>query len=140
MKTMKENWVCPDAQVQVFTPQEFVAACETVVLDLFKDITNGQSYTLKLDGGTPAVGQRVGAHMAEQSGDNFTAFNCGEGRWMIFGAIREGHTNTTTNGEFDFVGASGLMKCEDPDHQLYAQTQPYQQHHHFSKIIEHNVS
>ncbi len=28
MKTMKENWVCPDVQVQVFSPQEFVATCQ----------------------------------------------------------------------------------------------------------------
>lgn len=27
MKTMKENWSCPDVQVQVFSPQEFVATC-----------------------------------------------------------------------------------------------------------------
>ena len=28
MKTMRERWICPDMDVQVFTPQEFVAACE----------------------------------------------------------------------------------------------------------------
>lgn len=27
MKTMKENWICPDVQVQQFAPQEFVAVC-----------------------------------------------------------------------------------------------------------------
>ncbi len=27
MKTMKENWICPDVQVQEFAPQEYVNAC-----------------------------------------------------------------------------------------------------------------
>lgn len=29
---MKEKWICPDLDVQVFTPQEFVAACELTVV------------------------------------------------------------------------------------------------------------
>lgn len=31
MSTMKERWICPNLDVQVFTPQEFVAACEVVI-------------------------------------------------------------------------------------------------------------
>ncbi len=27
MKTMKENWICPDVQVQQFAPQEYCAVC-----------------------------------------------------------------------------------------------------------------
>lgn len=34
MKTMRERWICPNMDVQVFTPQEFVAACES-----YKEIT-----------------------------------------------------------------------------------------------------
>lgn len=29
MNTMKQRWICPNMDVQVFTPQEFVAACES---------------------------------------------------------------------------------------------------------------
>lgn len=29
---MKEKWICPNMDVQVFTPQEFVAACELIVI------------------------------------------------------------------------------------------------------------
>ena len=28
MKTMKDNWICPDVDVQQFAPQEFVAVCD----------------------------------------------------------------------------------------------------------------
>lgn len=31
---MKENWICPDVQVQQFAPQEFVAVCLTNIGDL----------------------------------------------------------------------------------------------------------
>lgn len=31
MNTMKEKWICPNMDVQVFTPQEFVAACEAEI-------------------------------------------------------------------------------------------------------------
>lgn len=27
MKTMKENWICPDAKMQRFAPQKYVAVC-----------------------------------------------------------------------------------------------------------------
>ena len=28
METMRERWICPNLDVQVFTPQEFVAVCD----------------------------------------------------------------------------------------------------------------
>ena len=31
METMRERWICPNLDVQVFTPQEFVAACEAEI-------------------------------------------------------------------------------------------------------------
>ncbi len=31
MKTMREKWICPNMDVQVFTPQEFVAGCEVII-------------------------------------------------------------------------------------------------------------
>jgi hypothetical protein len=31
MKTMKENWTCPDAQVQVFMAQEYIASCPEII-------------------------------------------------------------------------------------------------------------
>lgn len=32
MKTMRERWICPDMDLQVFKPQEFIAACEMTVI------------------------------------------------------------------------------------------------------------
>ncbi len=31
MNTMREKWICPNMDVQVFKPQEFVAACEIII-------------------------------------------------------------------------------------------------------------
>ena len=30
---LKEKWICPDAEVQRFTPQEYVAACYRITVD-----------------------------------------------------------------------------------------------------------
>ena len=29
---LKEKWICPDAEVQLFTPQEYVAACYRITI------------------------------------------------------------------------------------------------------------
>ena len=29
---LKEKWICPDAEVQLFTPQEYVAACYRIIV------------------------------------------------------------------------------------------------------------
>ena len=35
IKTVKEDWTCPDVQVQLFVPQDCVAACSRIMGDFY---------------------------------------------------------------------------------------------------------
>lgn len=137
----KKNYERPFMSVELFRPNEYCVGCDPTLVAL-KDESNGKDYTLVLDGGVPAEGSGVGAHMAEAEGANFTAFNCGGGHWMILGRIEDGHTNATINGEYDFEGGNGLKKCEDEIHRhlLDYHVSEYTSHHHFLEVIQKNPS
>ena len=62
---MKEKWICPDLDVQVFTPQEYISGCYKWGLELVctGGAVNGDHYVFDTtnppENGTPAVGQVI---------------------------------------------------------------------------------
>jgi hypothetical protein len=53
MRTMKENWICPDVQVQVFEPNEYCAGCTQTVVII--DVSEpGYTWSWKMRDVTPA--------------------------------------------------------------------------------------
>ena len=81
MKTMRERWICPDMDVQVFTPQEFVAACE---IEIYKEYTvdpNGltRGIHVKYDKGQDKVYTDV-----DHNGDVFNSNTVHEGGSLYY--------------------------------------------------------
>ena len=134
----KKNYERPFMSVELFRPNEYVCACAPELVAL-EDVSNGKTYHLVLNGPVPAVGSGVGAHMAEASTTGFTAYNCGNGHWVIMGAITDGHSYSpnTVNGEFNFTGNNGLQVCTDPIHKslLDYDVSGDTSHHHFREVI-----
>ena len=139
----KKNYERPFMSVELFRPNEYVCACAPELVAL-EDVSNGKTYHLVLNGPVPAVGSGVGAHMAEASTTGFTAYNCGNGHWVIMGAITDGHSYSpnTVNGEFNFKGNNGLQVCTDPIHKslLDYDVSGDTSHHHFREVILKNPS
>lgn len=67
---MKEKWICPDLDVQVFTPQEYIAGCYRWYLDLecTGGSVNGDHYVFNATGqdGSAAIGQVIHAGHHDQ--------------------------------------------------------------------------
>ena len=66
MKTMRERWICPNMDVQVFTPQEFVAACES-----YKEIVITPFNTGCSDGYVECGGKQTDVHFDHSSAITF---------------------------------------------------------------------
>ena len=139
---MKKTYSSPVIYVEHFAASEYIAACETIVT-LGE---NGNTYTLKLGGGMPAVGDGVGGTFEEDPSSGFTAYNCGGGEWVVMGAIVKNHSYSDPaeyiNGEYDFAGANGHTECTDPVHRslLDAHNSPYTLHHHLNQVTVRNAS
>lgn len=88
IKTVKEDWTCPDVQVQLFVPQDCVAACSPITrdmaryLDLDKDTYHDNNEEIQSNGLMDVSSERtyynVSAYSSYErhifSEDNYTGY------------------------------------------------------------------
>ncbi len=118
METMKENWICPDAQVQKFAPEEYVTSCWLVRCDLpgyfFVDHNKSGNYDV--------LSERV--HSNQDHTD------------LVFVQL-SGNDEPAFNGYYSTGGhTTGGMFSNQPDNESYSTTtgaHPFRQAYWFAE-------
>ncbi|MBR1940417.1 MAG: hypothetical protein IJ845_03680 [Bacteroidaceae bacterium] len=114
MKTMKEIWVCPDAQVQVFMAQEFCQGpcgpTETDKGTLYAQCSGDQVIVITQQGETNRWAAQNNGNPGE-AGILMQDLNDPTGTtWVFAGPISHGHDNSTNLGEWIGLDQSAIMQ------------------------------